>query len=269
LSNRIDRSFASARRQNVGALLPYITAGYPNPETTAAILQDLDRPGVTAVELGIPFSDSIADGPVIQTSFTRALDRGLKIDRILEMVAAIRSHISLPVLAMVSFTIVHRRGTADFLQSLAQAGFDGLIVPDLALEEAPQLAEETRKSGLRHVMMVAPTSSPQRTERIAGLSTGFLYYQAVVGITGERSQLPDDLPVHINQLRSVCQCPIAVGFGISTPDHVRQVCAVADGAIVGSAIVRRINDAVDAGRSASQIVRGVSDFVEELLTGTR
>ena len=269
MSNRIDVTFAKACNSQSGALLPYLTAGYPDLQTTADLLRQLDRLNVTAVELGIPFSDPIADGPVIQTSFTRVLDKGLKIKQIFETLAAVRADITVPVLAMVSFSIVYRIGVAEFIRHLKEAGFDGVIIPDLALEEAPDVADAIRQADLRHVMMVAPTSSPQRTERIAKLSSGFLYYQAVVGVTGERSRLPDDLPDHIKHLKTVAQCPVAVGFGISTAQHVRDVCAVADGAIVGSAIVRRIHQAVDDRQPSSNIVKQVGEFVDQLLEGTR
>jgi tryptophan synthase alpha chain len=269
LSNRIDLAFAAARERQSGALLPYLTAGYPDLATTADLLRQLDKLGVAAVELGIPFSDPIADGPVIQTSFTRALDNGVRVRQILDMLAAVREELSMGVLAMVSFSIVYRVGVSAFIERLARAGFDGLITPDLALEEAPGVADAVRNAGLHQVMMVAPTSSADRTERIAKLSSGFVYYQAVVGVTGERSSLPADMPDHIAGLRAVAQCPIAVGFGVSTPQHVRDVCAAADGAIVGSAIVRRIHKAVDERKPSSQIAADVASFVEELLGGTR
>lgn len=269
LSNRIDETFASRKRDQAGALLPYLTAGYPDMRTTAELLRRLDNLQVAAVELGFPFSDPIADGPVIQTSFTRALERGLRVNDIFETVREVRSELSIPLLAMVSFSIVYRIGVRSFADRLAEAGFDGLITPDLAFEEAEEIASIVHRAGLRHVMMVAPTSGPQRGERIAALSSGFVYYQAVVGITGERPRLPEDLPEKVKHLRTASGCPIAVGFGVGTAQQVRDVCAVADGAIVGSAIVRRIHAGVDAGKPSADIVEEVASFVGALQGGTR
>lgn len=267
MSNRIDQAFERLAREGRRGLLPYITAGYPDMVATAGLLRAFDRQGVTAVELGIPYSDSIADGPVIQTSFTRVLDKGFRLDDVFAMMGSVRGDISIPVLAMVSFSIVYRVGVDRFIERAKQAGFDGLIIPDLSLEEAPDVSKAAMDAALRLVMLVAPTSSTDRRERIAALSSGFVYYISVAGITGERSSLPADLVDNVNRLRSASGKPVAVGFGISKPEHVRQVCAAADGAIVGSAIVRRINQAVDQGQTSEQIVRDVSRFISELMSG--
>ena len=269
MSNRIDQAFDQLHREGRKGLLPYVTAGYPDMASTAELLRACDRLGVAAVELGIPYSDSIADGPVIQTSFTRVLAKGFKLNDVFEMMGGVRGEISIPVLAMVSFSIVYRVGVERFVDRAAQAGFDGLIIPDLSLEEAPDVSRIVQQAGLRLVMLVAPTSPPDRRERIAGLSSGFVYYLSVAGITGERQSLPVDLAENVERLRAASGKPIAVGFGISRPDHVRQVCTVADGAIVGSAIVRRITQAIDRGKPSGQIVNEVSDFIKELMTGVR
>lgn len=262
--NRIDVRFADQAANGRKSLWPYVTAGLPDVETTGAILRALDAIGVGGVEVGIPFSDSIADGPVIQTSFARALDGGVAAEAIFEMVRSARREVSLPLIAMVSFSIVYRRGVGDYLAAAADAGFDGLIVPDLSLEEAPSIAEAAEAAGLRVVMLVAPTTPPERQERIARLSGGFVYYMSVAGITGERTGVPPELAGNVRRLRAAAGKPVAVGFGIARPEHVAAVCEVADAAIVGSAIVRRILEQIDAGAGRDAVVESVRAFADEL-----
>jgi tryptophan synthase alpha chain len=262
--SRLQAAFDNLRRAGRKALLPYITGGYPDAGTTVAILRALDPQRCACAEIGIPFSDPIADGPVIQTSFSRALARGFKLDALLDALRRRRAAISVPLLAMVSYSIVYRRGPQAFVQAARDAGFDGLIVPDLALEEAGELAALGRTLECPLVMMVAPTTDAGRRRRLAALSEPFVYYQSLAGVTGERNSLPPDLAGHVADLRAATGKPICVGFGIATPEHVRAVCAVADGAIVGSAIVRRMNAAVERGESSAAIAQQVSDLVREL-----
>jgi len=265
--NRIDRTFADLAAADRKALMPYVTAGFPHLDVTAELLRRMPSAGASVIELGIPYSDPIADGPVIQESFTRALEAGVRLADIFEMVRRVRSEVAAPILSMVSFSIVYRIGVDRYIERAAAAGLDGLIIPDLSLEEAPSVAERTAAAGLRLAMLVAPTSSPERFERIARISQGFIYYISVAGTTGERDRLPPDLPTNVRRLRDVGGKPVCVGFGISRPEHVRQVCQVADGAIVGSAVVRRITAAADAGEGPEAIVRRTTDLVRELATG--
>jgi len=262
--NRIRAAFERLRTDRRRALLPYFTAGYPDVETTIELLRSVDADRCAAVELGIPFSDPIADGPVIQTSFSRALAAGFRIDPLLAALAAARDLVRVPLLAMVSYSIVYRRDPRQFIVQLRRAGVEGLIVPDLALEEAGELAEIGRIEDCPLVLIIAPTSTPERQARIAALSEPFIYYQSLAGVTGERPALPDDLAAHVRELRAATGKPICVGFGISTPAHVAEVCRVADGAIVGSAIVRRMNAAVDRGAGRGELVAEVADFIAEL-----
>lgn len=264
-NNRIDARFTELVRQGRKGLWPYLTAGYPDLDATAALIEALDRSGVSGIELGIPYSDPVADGQVIQTSFTRALSAGLKLDAIFDAVRGLRSSTDLPLLAMVSFSIVYRFGAERFVERAADAGFDGLIVPDLSLEEAEQTASIVRDADLRLAMLVAPTTPAERRERIASISSGFIYYLSVSGITGERNELPADLAPNVERLRAISGQPVCVGFGISKPEHVRLVCSVADGAIVGSAIVRRITEGLNQHVPTTRIVEQVSSFVTELL----
>lgn len=265
--NRIDNTFASLAASGGKALMPYITAGYPDIETTARLLQAMPQAGASVIELGFPYSDPIADGPVIQESFNRALGAGLHVDDIFRQVASVRDRVDAALIAMVSFSIVYRIGVERFIARAAESGFDGLIIPDLSLEEAPAIAEQTARAGLCLVMLAAPTSSPERFERFGRISQGFVYYIAVAGTTGERDQLPSDLVENVQRLREIGGKPVCVGFGVGKPEHVRTVCQVADGAIVGSAIVRRITAGIDAGDSSETIVKSVTSFVAELAGG--
>ena len=248
-------------------LLPYITAGYPDVDTTVELLGRLDPAACAAVELGIPFSDPIADGPVIQTSFSRALEAGLRLAPLLDALRGCRGKLPVPLVAMVSYTLVYRRDPRAFVDAAREAGIEALIVPDLALEEATELAELGRAADCPLVLLIAPTSGADRRRRIAALSEPFIYYQALAGVTGERATLPADLTAHVAELRGETDKPICVGFGISSAAQVRAVAAIADGVIVGSAIVRRMNEAVDRRAPRAALVQSVTDFVGELATG--
>jgi len=262
--NRLVRAFTDLRAAGKKTLLPFITAGYPNLDTTEALLCEFESRGVRICELGVPFSDPIADGPVIQASYTAALEAGITSDAIFQAVRRYRdAGGELALVAMVSYSIVYRRGVEAYLAAAKDAGFDALIIPDLTLEEAGAVEPLTRDLGLCNVMLIAPNTPPDRRLRIAEHSTGFIYYISVAGITGERQSLPEQTISAVDELRQHVETPICVGFGISNPRTVEHVCEVADGAIVGSAIVHRIEDAAD--RSAGQIAKLAGDFVEQLL----
>jgi len=262
--NRLVRTFADLRSAGAKTLMPFLTAGYPTLEATAALLADFESRGVRIVELGIPFSDPIADGPTIQASYTDALAAGIATDGIFEMVRRYRAGGGeLALAAMISYSIVYRHGVEPFLRQAAEAGFDGLIIPDLPLEEAGGLEPLAATAGLANVMLIAPTTPPQRRLEIAKHSRGFIYYISVAGITGERDKLPEATIQAVAELRTHTATPICVGFGISNPRTVAHVCEVADGAIVGSAIVHRITDAKD--KPVAKLVEEVGAFVGELI----
>ena len=265
--NRLKRNLASLAANGRKGLLPYVTAGLPDLATTEQIIKMLAELGVTAVELGFPYSDPIADGPTIQTSFTRVLDHGIQVREILDMVAHFRQSHDLPLLGMLSYSIAYRIGLAKFAEMAAAAGLDGLILPDLSLEEAPEIAPILADAGLCLPMLVSPVSPAERRRKIAELSTGFVYYMSVTGITGERDQLPPELVDNVRQLREMSSQPVIVGFGISTAEHVRRVCSVADGAIIGSALVRRIMETQDAEGNTNAILNTVRTAVTDWLTG--
>ena len=233
--------FESLRRQGRCALIPFITAGDPDLETTASALQVLDRSGADIIELGVPYSDPLADGPVIQAAATRALERGVQLDDVLEVVATVSPTLKSPIILFTYYNPILNRGVEPFLQQIAQAGVRGLVVPDLPLEEARSLMELSQKYGIEVVLLVAPTSPEDRIRAIAERSQGFIYLVSVTGVTGVRSQIQSRVKDLLVQLRQVTDKPIGVGFGISGPEQARQIQEWgADAAIVGSAFVKRL-----------------------------
>ena len=240
--SRISQTFSRLRKRGERALIPYFTAGDPGLEVTRQLVEEAAARGADLIELGLPFSDPLADGPTIQRASQRALAQGASLAKLLPVVASLRGRVSAPLILMSYLNPLHRHGLAAAVQELVQAGFDGLIVPDLPPEEGRPLDRLARAAGLDLIPLVAPTSGPERLRLIARRARGFLYLVALTGVTGARAELPPDLLRQIRELRAVTSKPICVGFGLSTPEHVREVVRWADGAIVGSAIVRRIEE---------------------------
>ncbi len=265
--NPLRAGFAERYASGGKALLPYVTAGYPDIKTTLSILRGVDPARCACVELGIPYSDPIADGPVIQTSFQRALAAGFSLDALWRELRQVRSDIAVPLVAMVSYSIVYRRTPRGFIEAAVAAGVNGMVVPDLPIEETDELASIGGELDCPLIGIVAPTTEPDRRARIAGLSEPFVYYQSQAGVTGERERLPPGLADAISALRREAGKPICVGFGISTPAHVAEVCAAADGAIVGSAIVRCMTAALDSLGDAEAAARAAIDTIRELAAG--
>jgi tryptophan synthase alpha chain len=254
--------FAANREQQRKALAPFVTAGDPDVDTTVAILEAIDRAGASLCELGVPYSDPIADGAVIQASYTRALDNGMTIEALFATVKRAAAKVRMPILAMASYSIIFRRGIDRFVADAKAAGLAGFVVPDLPVEESDDLDAACRSAGLALVRLVTPTTPPDRAEAIARRSTGFLYCVSVAGVTGARTDLPAGLIDRVKWLRTKTDVPILVGFGISTPEQAKAVAAVADGVIVGSALVRHLAEAVSKPRE--ELVRGVEDYVGKL-----
>lgn len=267
--NRIVKSFSAPLPAGQGRLLPYLTAGFPDRGSFRRLAMAADQCGATALEIGFPYSDSIADGPVIQESFYHVLDQGHRVKDTFSLIADVREKVSCGLIAMVSYSIVHRLGLEAFLGRAAEAGFDGVIMPDLPIEESQRAREQSASANLCHIGLVAPTTVPPRRKQIAENSTGFVYQVAVAGTTGERSALPEHLPDEVAGIRQISGLPVCVGFGVSQPEHVRAVCSVADGAIVGSAIVKRIQDGMRSGLNGDDLVHHVQSFISELMAGTR
>jgi tryptophan synthase alpha chain len=246
--NAIDELFNRLRRERRKALIPFITAGDPNLEATAQIVKTMVRQGASAIEIGFPYSDPIADGPVIQASYGRALANGLRIDDIFHWSKGLHRSSPepdgmVPFIAMVSYGIVYRRGPGKFLDQASESGFTGVIVPDLPFDEAQEIAQYAGERDLSLIQLSTPTTPRERVLAICQLSTGFLYCVSVKGITGERDHLPEELTEELRWLRQQTSLPLCVGFGISSAEHVRKLRDFVDGLIVGSALVRKLENA--------------------------
>jgi tryptophan synthase alpha chain len=232
---------SSVQKNSQCALIPFITAGDPDLDTTAKALRVLDKAGADCIELGVPYSDPLADGPTIQAAATRALQRGVKLEDVLQIVRDASSEISAPIILFNYYNPIYYRGIERFLQQIAEAGVKGLVVPDLPLEEAENLLKPAATMGIEVTLLVAPTSPQERIQAIAQQSQGFVYLVSVTGVTGARSQVASRVKDLLPMLREATDKPIGVGFGISEPQHARQVKDWgADAAIVGSAFVQRL-----------------------------
>ncbi|MEI6659215.1 MAG: tryptophan synthase subunit alpha, partial [Planctomycetota bacterium] len=259
---KLEAMFAANRAAGKKALAPFVTAGDPDADTTVAVLETLDQSGASLCELGVPYSDPIADGAVIQASYTRALGKGFTLAGVFDVAKRASAGRSMPILAMASYSLIFRRGIDRFVADAVAAGLAGFVVPDLPLEESDDLDAACRKAGLALVRLVTPTTPPERAEAIAKKSTGFLYCVSVAGVTGARTDLPAGLIERVTWLRTKTDVPILVGFGISGPEQVKAVAAVADGVIVGSALVRRVAEA--AGTSREQMLADVAAYTRDL-----
>ena len=259
----VDRMFQELRKSGKKAFIPFVTAGDPDLEFTAAVLNELVARGSSLCEVGIPYSDPIADGPVIQDSYTRALGHKIKVADILATLRQVAPKSKSPMLTMVSYAIIHRYGIDRYIQESQAAGLSGMIVPDLLVEESDKLAALCKKLDFSLVQLITPTTSEERSLKIAQTATGFIYYVSVTGITGERRDLPQELIDRLGWLREQTDVPVCVGFGISEPAHVRQLAPVADGVIVGSAIVRRVSEGLK--RPRADVIREIGDYAASLI----
>lgn len=264
--SRIAETFAALRQKGEKAMVTYIAAGDPSLEATKALLPRLAAAGADLIELGLAFSDPLADGPTIQAGSMRALQAGANTDNVLAMIRSARDEgLTTPILIMTYMNLVSRPGLDTFCARAKAAGVDGLILPDVPMEEADEVLEATRRHGLDLVQFVAPTSPPDRIERAARLATGFVYCVSLTGVTGQRAELPTRFVEVVRQAKAATSTPVLVGFGISTPEHVRQVSAIADGVIVGSAIVKLCGE----GGTTPELLDRVSSFVAGLKAATR
>lgn len=259
--SRLDTIFTTLRQTGTSGLMPFLTGGFPDLATTEQILLGMDDAGADIVEIGFPFSDPIADGPVIASSMHQALENGLRIESLFEVVRSVRDKVSIGIVAMVSESIIERMGDKTFVQKAAESGFDGLIVPDMDISHTARLAQLADDHDLGLTFLIAPTTSPQRADEILKSCRGFVYLLARAGITGESDQAPQ-IENQVEMIRSRTDLPIAAGFGISTAEHVQLVTRHADAAIVGSALVRRMAESEDPAKTAL-------DFTRTLAAGTR
>ncbi len=265
--NRIDAKFKELKDRNEPAFIPFITAGDPSLEATKELIVEFDKRGSDMIELGVPFSDPIADGPVIQASYNRALSGGVKLSDILELVKDVRKKSEIPIVSMISQSILFKNGCDNFVRSAVKAGFDGATIPDLPVEEAEEIMEAGRKEGFKIICFIAPTTTSDRMELIVKKSQGFLYYISVVGITGVRSELSADITENIQNIKRSTSLPVAMGFGISTPEQAKAAGKVADGVIVGSAIMREIEKY--GNQDDKTLINNVGKFVGELVKSTK
>ena len=264
--NRIVARFRALRAGRAPAFIPFLCAGDPDVATTAALIEEFDRQGADIIELGVPFSDPVADGPVIQAAYTRALDQGLKLSDVFDMVRGLRERCDIPIVAMVSYSIVFKRGAARFVAEASAAGIDGATIPDLPIEEAEEVFQAAQARDFCNITFATPLTTPHRRSLAAERSRGFIYYISVAGITGARDALAKDIGPNVQQLRSLTDTPVAVGFGVSTPEQARQVAQMADGVIVGSAIVKRIAACIEQDENP---VQRVGQMVGQLAAGAK
>ena len=264
--NRIDKKFQELRDQDAKAFMPYLCAGDPTPELTSKILLTLEAAGADLIELGVPFSDPIADGPTVQRSSERALTHRISLQQILEIVATLRTQTDIPIALMGYYNPIFRMGEDAFCKAAQNAGVDGVIIPDLPPEQAQPLLEVAPHYDLATIFLAAPTSPPERMQLIASVSTGFIYCVSVTGVTGARATLSDEIAPMIAELRKHTDKPISVGFGISTSEQATQVAQMADGVIVGSAIVNVIEEHMD---DESRLLPAVKQFASDLALGVK
>ena len=259
----ITAAFSKAKAENRLAFMPFVAAGDPDCETTADVLRTLADAGADLIELGVPFSDPIADGPVIQASYTRALGGGFKLSQFWAMLDDLDTDALPPLVGMVSVSIVQRVGTTAFCEKAKASGLAGLIVPDVPGDEATGLAAAAKEAGLDLVQLVSPLTPAERVSTILAACSGFVYCLSVAGTTGERDELPLELTAHLDRLRQQTDLPLAVGFGVSKPEHVAGLRGHADGAIVGSGLVRRLEAFAD--RPKEDVLEDVATFTREMV----
>ncbi|MCE9558244.1 MAG: tryptophan synthase subunit alpha [Armatimonadetes bacterium] len=258
-------TFAQLRAKSEGALIPFITAGDPSLEDLPAILTALTEGGADLIEVGIPFSDPIADGPTIQASSQRALDRGVTPRAILELLATNDQANWAPIVIMGYYNPLLRFGLPAFAQAATKCGTVATIISDLTPESAQPWLSASAESGLGNVFLIAPTSSPERITKAIASASGFVYAISRTGVTGAGKSEVNDVTAMISQIRDATELPVVVGFGISTPEQVRTVCQVADGAVVGSTLVQMLADNWESGKGRP----GVIEYIRSLKAATR
>ena len=254
--SRIDRTFDKLNEKGHSALIPFIMAGDPDIKTTETLVFKMAEAGADIIELGIPFSDPLADGPTIQSASQRALQNGVNLKDILSLVERSKG-VGIPLVLMTYFNPVFRYGLRDFAEACHRSGVDGVIVPDLPPEEAGPWVQEARRTGLDTIFLIAPTSPPGRIRLVSRFSRGFIYYVSVTGVTGTREKLPEELMLAVKAVKEQSKKRVAVGFGISTPEQAKRISRFADGVIIGSAIVKMIEENL----KNPEMISKVQDFI--------
>ncbi|MDP3142731.1 MAG: tryptophan synthase subunit alpha [Candidatus Omnitrophota bacterium] len=260
MKNRIEKKFQDLKRRNKKAFIAFITAGDPTLEVTYKLVLALEKSGAAIIELGVPFSDPMADGPTIQAASCRALKKGVNLAKILKLVLRIRKSSQVPLALMTYYNLVFRYGEERFIKNCGKSGVDGVIIPDLPPEEARVLIRAGRKNKVSTIFFLAPTSTKERIKLVSRISTGFIYYVSLTGVTGVRRSLPSDIIRNIRFIKRYCTKPVCVGFGISNSEQVKALSHFSDGVIVGSAIVKQ----VEKNLHNRNLIKNVSSFVKKL-----
>jgi tryptophan synthase alpha chain len=263
--SRISATFERLRQQKEKALIPFITAGYPDLSTTKRLIFQCEQCGADLLELGVPFSDPMADGPIIQHASESALAQGTSLEQILGMVKTIRRKSSIPIILMGYYNPFFKFGLKSFTRAAQAAGVDGLLVVDLPPEEAGEMKTHTDRAGLDLIFLLAPTSGPERIDSIVKHATGFIYYVSLTGVTGVRSTLDRSIRNQLETIRKKSPLPIGVGFGISTPEHAKTVARWADAVVVGSALIKIISGST----SKAEAVQNAGRFIRTLKAAMR
>lgn len=258
--NRIDKKFKELKKAKKKAFIVFITAGYPNLSITEKLIYEFDRIGVDILELGVPFSDPMSDGPVIQEASQESLKKNTHLIDILNLVKNARKNVEIPICLMTYYNPVFCFPDKPFITKAMDSGVDGVIIPDLPPEEGKIFIRQADKAGLANICFLSPTSSLSRIKLISRVSKGFIYYVSLTGVTGERNKLPADIRKNINLIKRYARKPVCVGFGVSTLAQVRGIRKIADGVIIGSAIVKKIKENINR----VDLIKKVSDFVARL-----
>ncbi len=269
--SRLDRRFAALKAEGRGGLVTFTTAGDPDYDTAFEIFKRLPEAGADVIELGMPFSDPMADGPSIQAAGLRALDAGMTLRKTLQMVRDFRSNDDVtPVVLMGYYNPIYSYGVDAFVKDALDAGVDGLIIVDLPPEEDDELCEPAIAAGLHFIRLATPTTDDARLPKVLTNTSGFIYYVSIMGITGTKAASADAVRTAVMRLKSHTDLPVAVGFGIRTPEQAAEVATVADAAVVGTAIVEQVKAGLDAdGKAGPALVDGVIDYVASLAQGVR
>ena len=260
MHNRIDLKFKELKKQGKKAFIPFIMAGDPSLTVTKKLIFELDRQGADIIELGVPFSDPIADGPTIQKASERGLKSKTTLTSVFNLVRNVRSKIQTPIVFLIYYNLVFHYGLERFVNSAVSSGIDGVVIPDLPPEESKELCKIARKNKFSIIHLLAPTSSIDRIKKVSSASSGFIYYVSLTGTTGARKKLPKELGAGLRSIKNITKVPICVGFGISTREQVREVQKTADGAIVGSAIIKVIEQNI----RKKDLVEKVGNFIKKI-----
>lgn len=266
MKSPITEAFEKARAAGSCAFIPFMTGGFPDMPTCYELVKALDDAGADVIEVGLPFSDPLADGPTIQKAGRVALDNGTTPETVLHMIAELRPDIKAPIVLMTYLNPVMRMGFERFAKRCEESGVAGTIIPDLPVEEAASWLNAARKHGIDTIFMAAPTTTPDRARRIASDSSGFLYYVSMTGVTGSAFVLSDETRTKISQLREIAPVPVAVGFGISTASQAKALAGVADGVIVGSALIRAVQDRESPEEQIASVSSLAADLARALKT---